>query len=83
MLNVDEENYKEAVDSSYKVSVTPGISKLTKRASSYYDLARSRIFCICVSPFSESCYLIIRKILSSLALSIDSLSTSIFYQMLS
>ncbi|CAD6215216.1 unnamed protein product [Miscanthus lutarioriparius] len=26
MLNVDEENYKEAVDSSYKVSVTPGIS---------------------------------------------------------
>jgi hypothetical protein len=31
MLNVDEENYKEAVDSSYKVSVTPGISKLTKK----------------------------------------------------
>ncbi|KAG2534228.1 NEDD8-activating enzyme E1 regulatory subunit AXR1-like isoform X1 [Panicum virgatum] len=26
MLNVDEENYKEAVESSYKVSVTPGIS---------------------------------------------------------
>ncbi|ONM10888.1 NEDD8-activating enzyme E1 regulatory subunit AXR1 [Zea mays] len=26
MLNVDEENYKEAVDSSYKVSVTPGIN---------------------------------------------------------
>jgi hypothetical protein len=28
MLNVDEDNYKEAVESSYKVSVTPGISKL-------------------------------------------------------
>ncbi|XP_037444148.1 NEDD8-activating enzyme E1 regulatory subunit AXL-like isoform X3 [Triticum dicoccoides] len=26
MLNVDEDNYKEAVESSYKVSVTPGIS---------------------------------------------------------
>nr|CAB3492686.1 unnamed protein product [Digitaria exilis] len=26
MLNLDEENYKEAVESSYKVSVTPGIS---------------------------------------------------------
>ncbi|KAL5217863.1 hypothetical protein ABZP36_018547 [Zizania latifolia] len=26
MLNFDEENYKEAVESSYKVSVTPGIS---------------------------------------------------------
>ncbi|VAI24152.1 unnamed protein product [Triticum turgidum subsp. durum] len=25
MLNVDEDNYKEAVESSYKVSVTPGI----------------------------------------------------------
>jgi hypothetical protein len=28
MLNLDEDNYKEAVESSYKVSVTPGISKL-------------------------------------------------------
>jgi hypothetical protein len=28
MLNADEENYIEAVESSYKVSVTPGISKL-------------------------------------------------------
>ena len=28
MLNVDEDNYKEAVESSYKVSVAPGISKL-------------------------------------------------------
>ncbi|KAE8814901.1 NEDD8-activating enzyme E1 regulatory subunit [Hordeum vulgare] len=26
MLNIDEENYKEAVESSYKVSATPGIS---------------------------------------------------------
>ena len=28
MLNVDEDNYKEAVESSYKVSLTPGISEL-------------------------------------------------------
>jgi hypothetical protein len=28
MLNVNEENYIEAVVASYKVSVTPGISKL-------------------------------------------------------
>ncbi|RLN19565.1 NEDD8-activating enzyme E1 regulatory subunit-like isoform X1 [Panicum miliaceum] len=31
MLNVNEENYKEAVESSYKVSVTPGISNEIRR----------------------------------------------------
>lgn len=34
MLNLDEENYKEAVESSYKVSVTPGISKFIFKCSS-------------------------------------------------
>lgn len=28
MLNMDEENYKEAIESSYKVSLPHGISKL-------------------------------------------------------
>lgn len=27
MLNIDEENYQEAMDSAFKVSVTRGISK--------------------------------------------------------
>jgi NEDD8-activating enzyme E1 regulatory subunit len=37
MLNVDEENYKEAVESSYKVSATPGISKHTSHCNSLHD----------------------------------------------
>jgi len=40
MLNVDEENYKEAVESSYKVSVTPGISKLIYESLSQHGFNR-------------------------------------------
>ena len=44
MLNVDEENYKEAVESSYKVSVTPGISKLIYESLSQHGFNRIQ-FC--------------------------------------
>ncbi|AQK61929.1 NEDD8-activating enzyme E1 regulatory subunit AXR1 [Zea mays] len=45
MLNVDEENYKEAVDSSYKVSVTPGISKYYVSLQKIYQ-AKAEFDCL-------------------------------------
>ena len=43
MLNIDEENYKEAVESSYKVSVTPGISKLIYESLSEHGFNRIQL----------------------------------------
>lgn len=53
MLNIDEENYQEAMDSAFKVSVTRGISKYNYSVCIYASFGHNKHNVL--SGLKESC----------------------------